>query len=103
MFSREISLDGRGDDLNIFNWNFLDAHVVYQLKNDFSSTQYFASRLLKQLFNLMPYLSGFFGINVVKGQRDFRSINCSSTVNEKFNLFFTYTGMLMSGKQHVVL
>jgi len=37
----------------------------------------------------MPYLSGFFGITVpVKGQRQFRSITCLSTVNEKFQLYF---------------
>ena len=33
-----------------FQVKFFHAHVVYQLKNEFSSTQYFAGRLLKQLF-----------------------------------------------------
>jgi len=59
---------------------------VYQLKNEFPSTQYFASRLLEQLFHPMLYLLGFFGMNVVKGQRDFKSMNCLSTVNEIFHL-----------------
>jgi len=36
----------------------------------------------------MPQLSGFYDINLVKGQRDFRSIKCFSTVNEKFHLYF---------------
>jgi len=36
----------------------------------------------------MTYLSAFFVINAVKGQRDFRRINCLSTVNEKFHLYF---------------
>jgi len=88
MFSREISIDGREIGLNIFKGNFFHVHIVYQLKNEFPSTQYFAGRLLKQLFYLMPYLSGFFGINPTKGQRNYRSINCLSTVNEKFNLYF---------------
>jgi len=72
MFSREILVDGRGIGLNIFKCNFCHAHVVYQLKNELQSTLYFTSRLLKQLFYLMPYLLGFFDINVVKGQCDFR-------------------------------
>jgi len=61
---------------------------VYQLKNEFPTTHYFVSRVLKQLFYLMPYSSGFFGINIVKEQRDFGIINCLSTVNEKFHLHF---------------
>jgi len=36
----------------------------------------------------MPYLLGFFGINVMKGQCDFKSINCSSTVSETYYLYF---------------
>jgi len=36
----------------------------------------------------MPFLSGFFGMNLVKGQRDFKSINCLSIFNEKFHLYF---------------
>jgi len=88
MFSRDISVDGRGIGLNILNSNFFYAHVLYQLKNEFRSSQYFTRRVLKQLFYLTPHSSGFFGIEAVKGQRDFRSINCSSTVNEKFHLYF---------------
>jgi len=36
----------------------------------------------------MPYLSDFFSTNVVKEQCYFRSLNCLSTVNEKFHLYF---------------
>jgi len=36
----------------------------------------------------MLYLLGFLDINAVKGQCDFRSINCLSTVNETFHLYF---------------
>jgi len=62
--------------------------VVHHLKNEFPSTQYFAARFFKQQFSLTPYLSGFFGINTMKGQRDFRTINSLSTVNEKIRLYF---------------
>ena len=34
------------------------------------------------------YLSGCFGTNLIKGQHDFKSTNCSSTSNEKFYLCF---------------
>jgi len=54
----------------------------------------------------MPYLSGFFTINVVKGQNHFRGINClSSHCQRKISPMFslTHTWMLMSGKQHVLL
>ena len=78
-----FSVDERGIGLNIFKWNVFHAHVVYQLKNGFPSDQYFAWLLLKQLFYLMLYLSSIFGINVMKGQNDFRSINYLPTVNEK--------------------
>ena len=46
---------------------------LFQLKNELLSAQYFSRRLLNQLFHLKPYLSSFFGINVVKGQRDVRT------------------------------
>jgi len=38
----------------------------------------------------MLYFSGFFSINEVKGRRDFRSINCLSTANEKCHLCFNF-------------
>ena len=87
VFERDLSLR-KSNWPQHFQVRFFHAHVVYQLKNKFPSAQFFASRLLKQLFHLMPYLSSFFAINIVKGQRDFRSINCLSTVNEKFHLCF---------------
>jgi len=104
MFSREISVDGRGIRLNIFKWNFFHVLVVYHLKNEFPSTQYFVCRLLKQNFSLMPYLSGFFGINVLKGQREFRSIKCSSTVNEISPTFSLRHGCeCLENNTHVLL
>jgi len=38
--------------------------------------------------SVMPYLLNFVGINVMKGQRNLRSINYSSTVNKSFHLYF---------------
>jgi len=112
MFLREISVDGRGIGLNNFKGNFFHAHIVYQLKNEFPSTQYLASRLWNNAFTWcrekMLLLKAVF-IRFLwhkcnwKEQRGFRSINCSSTVNEKFHLYFTDTLLLMSGKQHVLL
>ena len=55
MCSREISVVERGVGLNISKWNFLHARVRYQSKNEFPSTKYFASRLMKQRFYFMPY------------------------------------------------
>jgi len=43
---------------------------------------------MKQLIYLIPYLLGFFGIKVVKGQHEFRSINCLSIVNKIFHTYF---------------
>jgi len=51
----------------------------------------------------MPYLLNFVGINVMKGQRNLRSINYSSTVNKSFHLYFHWHMILMCGKQHVLL
>jgi len=65
-----------------------NVQVVHHLKNEFPSTQYFATRFFKQQFSLMPYLSVFFGINTMKGQHDFRTIKCLSTVNENIRLYF---------------
>jgi len=53
MFSREISVDRRGIGSTFSSETFF---IVYQSKNEFLSTQYFASQLSKQVFYLMSYL-----------------------------------------------
>ena len=40
--------------------------------------------------NLIPYLLGLFGMNVMKGQRDFTGIRCSSIVRENLQLYFVW-------------
>ena len=40
--------------------------------------------------NLIPYLSGLFGMNVVKGQQDFTGIGCSSIVRVNLQLYFVW-------------
>jgi len=102
-FSSDISFDGGGIVLNIFKWTFFHAHVMYQLKNEFPFTQYFASRLLKQLFYLMPYSSAFFGINIVEGQRDLEASTGCPLSTKNSTCVSIDTWMLMSGKQHVLL
>ena len=37
-----------------------------------------------------PYLSGLFGMNVIKRQRDFTGISCSSIVRKNFQLYFVW-------------
>jgi len=101
MFSNGISIDGRGNGLNIFTWNFFNVHVVYQLKNEFSSSQYFASRLLKQHFTWCR-IYRLLWHKCSEGQRDL-SINCSSTANEYFYLDFPSHMDASVWKQDVLL
>jgi len=70
--------------------HFQEKHFSWscQLKNEFLSNQSFVSLLVKQHFYLTPHFSGFIGIIVMTRQRDFRSINCSYAVNEKFHQYF---------------
>jgi len=41
--------------------------------------------------SLMPHLRGFFSINVMKGQRVFSGMNCSSAVSEKSHIYIWLT------------
>jgi len=54
----------------------MNFHLLNILPLEFLKTLLFDAVLIR-----------FLGINVMKGQQDFGSINCLSTVNERINLY----------------
>ena len=72
-----------------FKWNVFMLTTSVN-RRTFRSFNILPVEFWNNFFHLMLYFSGFFSINEVKGRRDFRSINCLSTANEKCHLCFNF-------------